>query len=150
MIRRGITIVATIAAIGTFAALASAHPLPLGAHKAQTNLVTRTVSKPVKSAGVYLVVVTVRAHQHVESLTVYLSGAAKREIRASTHTATALEYHLTVSHTPAKLTARSRQEAVDRLDVPAGDATEHRQHIDAEPQPGAVPRPLPEHDADIR
>ena len=107
MIRRGITIVATIAAIGTFAALASAHPLPLGAHKAQTNLVTRTVSKPVKSAGVYLVVVTVRAHQHVESLTVYLSGAAKREIRASTHTATALEYHLTVSHTPAKLTARA-------------------------------------------
>jgi beta-glucanase (GH16 family) len=107
LIRRGITIVATIAAIGTFAALASAHPRLLAARKAQTNLVTRTVSKPVKSAGVYLVVVTVRAHSHVENVTVYVSGAAKREIRVSTHVATALDYHLTVSRTPAKLTARA-------------------------------------------
>lgn len=79
----------------------------LGAHAAQAPVVTRTVSKPVKAAGDYLVVVTLRARAQVENVTVYLSGASKRKVRAYARTAVALDYHLTVDRAPAKLTVRA-------------------------------------------
>jgi beta-glucanase (GH16 family) len=76
---------------------------------------TRTVTKPVKAAGHYLVVLKVRARTHVESVTVYLSGASKRTVRVNSRSAVALDYHLTVARAPAKLTARavSPQPTVD-------------------------------------
>jgi beta-glucanase (GH16 family) len=103
LIRRGITVVAILAAIGASAALASARPATRGA---QTILVTSSVSKAVTSSGRYLVVVRVRAHKPGESVTVYLPGTSKRRLNLSSSTTTTLRYHLTLKHMPTKLTVR--------------------------------------------
>jgi beta-glucanase (GH16 family) len=103
LIRRGIIVVAILAGIGGSAALASARSV---ARSAQSSYVTSTVSKPVTSSGRYLVVVRLRARTQSESVTVYLSGAAKRRLHLSSRTATTLRYHLTVKQMPTKLTVR--------------------------------------------
>jgi len=103
LIRRGITVVAILAAAGASAALASARP---AARSAQASLVTSSVSKPVTSSGRYLVVLSVRARTPGESVTIYLSGASKRRLRVPSRTAR-LDYYLTVNRMPAKLTARA-------------------------------------------
>jgi beta-glucanase (GH16 family) len=107
LIRRGIAIVAIVAAIGASTALASTPPHAGGAHSAQAPIVTRTVSKPINAAGQYLVVVVVRARAHAENVTIYLSGASKRTVHASARSETTLSYHLTVARAPTKLTARA-------------------------------------------
>jgi beta-glucanase (GH16 family) len=104
LIRRGATVVAILAAIGASAALASARTV---ARDAQASLVTSSVSKPVTSSGRYLVVLSVRARKQVESVTVYLSGAGERRLRASSRATTTLHYDVTVNRMPAKLTARA-------------------------------------------
>jgi beta-glucanase (GH16 family) len=109
LIRRGITVLAILAGIGASAALASARS-PLHAARtrtAQSNVATRTISKPVTSSGRYVVVVTVRARTRVEDVTVYLSGETKRRLRAHSSAATALQYDVTVSQMPTKLTVRA-------------------------------------------
>jgi beta-glucanase (GH16 family) len=103
LIRRGITVVAILAAIGSSAALASAR----SARSSQAGLVTSSVSKPVTSSGRYLVFLRVRARKPGESVTIYLSDAAKRQLRFSSRTAVTLHYSLTVNQMPAKLTARA-------------------------------------------
>jgi beta-glucanase (GH16 family) len=106
LIRRGIAIVAIVAATGASTALASTGAHASGTHLAQAPVVTRTVSKPINAAGQYLVVVIVRARAHDENVTIYLSGASKRTVHASSRTATEIDYHLTVDRAPTKLTAR--------------------------------------------
>jgi hypothetical protein len=69
--------------------------------------VTSSVSKPVTSSGRYLVDLSVRARKLGESVTIYLSDAAKRQLRFTSRAAVTLHYSLTVNHGPAKLTARA-------------------------------------------
>jgi beta-glucanase (GH16 family) len=109
LIRRGITVLAILAGVGASAALASARSASHAARTrtAQSGVATRTVSEPVTASGRYVVVVTVRARTRVEDVTVYLSGETKRRLRAHSRTATALQYDVTVSQMPTKLTARA-------------------------------------------
>ena len=103
MIRRAIVIATLLAALGAFAAPVSARA-PRGG---QVRHVTRMVSQRVTSSGPYLVVVSLRAQLHDERVTVYLSGAAKRTVRASADRATLLHYALTLTQAPSELVARA-------------------------------------------
>jgi beta-glucanase (GH16 family) len=118
-------------------ALASAKPQ---AHHAQASIAT-TVSKPVKSSGDYVVVLTVRSRKQAEDVTVYLSGATKRQIRASSHTPTALDYHVTVSK-PVKLTARAVSERGVRLEMTLKRQSTRKTSGDSTP-PTPAPAPAP-------
>lgn len=69
------------------------------------NQVAASVSKRLKASGRYRVIVSLRAHRKAEPVSVYLTGAAKRAVRASSQGTTKLSYALTVSNAPLKLTA---------------------------------------------
>ncbi len=103
MIRRAVGIVTLLAGLAAFATPAPAHL----ARRAQRRNVMLSVSRRVASPGTYLVVVSVRTRQHKQQVTVYVSGAATRTVRASSGRATVLNYALTLEQAPTKLVARA-------------------------------------------
>jgi beta-glucanase (GH16 family) len=105
------------------------------------NQVAASVSKRVKASGRYRVIVSLRAHRKVEPVSVYLTGAAKRAVRASSQGATKLSYALTVNNAPLKLTvsAISTRPAVQLTMTVARQAT--GKTTGASSPPAAAPAP---------
>jgi beta-glucanase (GH16 family) len=130
LIRRGITVVSILAAIGASAAPASARP---AAHGAQASLVSSTVTKPVATSGRYLIVLSLRAHKG-QTVTLYLSGASKRRLHVSSRTATTFHYYITVTSPRAKLTARA---------VSVGPAIALAMTVELAVKPQSTPTPAP-------
>jgi beta-glucanase (GH16 family) len=90
--------------LGATVASAQADPASQRVHNMGPNQVSASVSKRVKASGRYVIVVSLRAHRDSEAVSVYLTGAAKRAVRASSQAATTLHYALTVD-APSMLTA---------------------------------------------
>jgi beta-glucanase (GH16 family) len=97
MIRRGIALGTIFTAMALSSGFADARVIAPRATPARVKLASTSVTKSVTQSGNYVVVVSVRAHKHAEQATIYLTGQAKRSVRAASSKSTNLSYTVSVT-----------------------------------------------------
>jgi hypothetical protein len=101
--------IATLSAASTSSGHTTDPRMPIIIAPATPVTAESTVSAPVTTPGSYLAVVTLRARARRERVTLYLTGAPRREVRASPWAATRVSYRLAL--TGGRVRARAVSDA---------------------------------------